>query len=157
MEGAKKRIFGVFEAFFYLYTPQKRRKHDTSINFAAFLLQRKNGRKRCRNGSAKGCAKGAAKRWPKNAAKFNKVLYLRRFCGAYKWQKMKKSQNPFTMSLGRINSNHNSYHRSQIYYYKCSRRRIHWRKIQHWSRPAESTPLLCSRCRSLSHRCRGHC
>ncbi len=31
MEGAKNRIFGVFEAFFDLYTPQKRRKHDTSL------------------------------------------------------------------------------------------------------------------------------
>ena len=30
MEGGKNRIFGVFEAFFDLYTPQKRRKHDTS-------------------------------------------------------------------------------------------------------------------------------
>ncbi len=33
----KKRIFGVFKGFFYLYTPQKRRKHDTSLNFAAFF------------------------------------------------------------------------------------------------------------------------
>ncbi len=41
MEGAKNRIFGVFEAFFDLYTPQKRRKHDTSLDFAAFLRQRK--------------------------------------------------------------------------------------------------------------------
>ncbi len=41
MEGGKKRIFGVFEAFFDLYTPQKRRKHDTSLDFAAFLRQRK--------------------------------------------------------------------------------------------------------------------
>ncbi len=41
MEGAKKRIFGVFEAFFDLYAPQTRRKHDTSLNFAAFFGQRK--------------------------------------------------------------------------------------------------------------------
>ncbi len=36
----------------------------------------------------------------KNAAKFNKVSCLRHFCGAYKWQKNKKSQNPFIMLLG---------------------------------------------------------
>ncbi len=40
-KGAKKRIFGIFEAFFDLYTPQKRRKHDTSFDFAAFLRQRR--------------------------------------------------------------------------------------------------------------------
>ena len=41
MEGAKKRIFGISEGFFDLYTPQKRRKHDTLLDFAAFLRQRK--------------------------------------------------------------------------------------------------------------------
>ena len=41
MEGAKNRIFGVFEPFCDLYAPQKRRKHDTSLDFAAFLRQRK--------------------------------------------------------------------------------------------------------------------
>ncbi len=109
MEGAKKRIFGVFEGFFDLYTPQKRRKHDTSLDFAAFLRQRKNGRKRCRKRCRKGqiltkklAQKRRKLRCRKNAAKFNEVSCLRRFCGAYKWQKMKKSQNPFTMSLGYV-------------------------------------------------------
>ena len=37
MEGSKNRIFGIFEGFFDLYTPQKRRKHDTSLDFAAFF------------------------------------------------------------------------------------------------------------------------
>ena len=41
MEGAKKRIFGIFEGFLVLYAPQKRRKHDTLLDFAAFLRQRK--------------------------------------------------------------------------------------------------------------------
>ncbi len=104
MEGAKKRIFGVFEAFFDLYAPQKRRKKDTSLDSAAYfghllappfalpfaapfvskILPQKRRKLRCR----------------KNAAKSNEVSCLRRFCVAYKWPKMKKSQNPFTMSLG---------------------------------------------------------
>ena len=107
MEGAKKRIFGVFEGFFDLYTPQKRRKHDTLLYFAAFLRQRKNGRKRCRKRCRKRqiltkklAQKRRKLRCRKNAAKFNEVSCLRRFCGAHKWQKMKKSQNPFTTSLG---------------------------------------------------------
>ena len=33
---AGKTDFGVFEGFFHLYAPQKRRKKDTSLDFARF-------------------------------------------------------------------------------------------------------------------------
>ncbi len=40
MEGGEKQYFGVF-GFLHLYALQKRRKKDTSLNFASFLRQRK--------------------------------------------------------------------------------------------------------------------
>ncbi len=96
MEGAKKRILGVFEAFFDLYTPQKRRKHDTSLDFAAFLRQRKFFRLRhllrhlLRQNFAQMVPQKRRRLWcRKNAAKFNEVLCLRRFCGTLSGKKLK--------------------------------------------------------------------
>ncbi len=37
MEGAKKRTFGFFKAFFDLYVSQKRHKRNTLLDSAAFL------------------------------------------------------------------------------------------------------------------------
>ncbi len=101
MEGGEKRIFGVFEAFFDLYAPQKRRKHNSSWDIAAFL--------RCRKREWK-------KKWKwchlrhllchdfalpkKRSAISNEVPKKRRFCGAYiSAQKWKTDKKKFTMSL----------------------------------------------------------
>ncbi len=78
MEGAKNRIFGAFEAFFDLCAPQKRRKHDTSVDFAAFLQQHRFLSFASPFVSpfvSKFCANGAAKT-PQNLTKC-------RVCGAF--------------------------------------------------------------------------
>ncbi len=91
---AQKTYFLYFQS---LHAPQKRLKHDTLWDMAAFLRHCKKGRKRCRKitKTPKKAAKGAQKgRNISRGAVFVAFLQVRK--------KMKKSQNPFTMSLGHI-------------------------------------------------------
>ncbi len=71
MEGAKKRIFGIFEGFLALYAPQKRLFLGTSLDFAAFFGQRKIMQKSMICGTVYGTVYGMFLRCPKKAAKFN--------------------------------------------------------------------------------------
>ncbi len=87
MEGAKNGFLVVSKVFFDLYTPQKHRKHDTSLDFAAFF---KAAQKWPQKVPQK--ANFDKKNWRKNAAscaaaKTPQNLTKCRVCGAYKWQK----------------------------------------------------------------------
>ncbi len=83
----KNGFLVVSKVFFDLYTPQKRRKHDTSLDFAAFF---KAAQKWPQKVPQK--ANFDKKNWRKNAAscaaaKTPQNLTKCRVCGAYKWQK----------------------------------------------------------------------
>ncbi len=96
MEGAKKRIFGIFKGFLVLYAPQKRHKLGTSLDFVAFLRQRILQRfwgTFCANFDFAAFFCGVIILCClKNAAKFNEVPQKRCFCGAYKCPKIQNGQ-----------------------------------------------------------------
>ncbi len=103
----KKTDFWCFQSFFYLYTPQKRRKHDTSLDFAAFLRQRKILTQKVSQKvplKANFDKKIGKKRRKLRCRKMPQNLTKCRVCGVFaahiSGKKVKKLQNPFTMSLG---------------------------------------------------------
>ena len=106
MEGAKKnRMFGVFSKLFLTYMCRKNAANRTLRKIlrrflATFLrhLLRHPLRWPC------GTFYVIILRCRKNAAESNEVSYLRRFCGAYKWAKLKKSQKSVYYVVGLSNT-----------------------------------------------------